>query len=155
MRSLESERAVAGTKGEEAFVGAWGELAFDNDTANDWAYDLEDLHDLSLVESAFGELEDAGADYLDADAACNALAACEVLARLKGNHGYRNAYTEKVDEWAAAHASLPIPPALVQRGVAAIERILGDRSELRELWDEGDGTSWRATVDDLRRRLVG
>ncbi|MGE3819895.1 MAG: DUF4259 domain-containing protein, partial [Isosphaeraceae bacterium] len=33
-------------------MGIWGVLAFDNDTANDWAYDLEDVDDLSLVESA-------------------------------------------------------------------------------------------------------
>ena len=37
-------------------MGAWGKLAFDNDTANDWAYDLKDVSDLSLVESAFDEL---------------------------------------------------------------------------------------------------
>ena len=46
-------------------MGAWGELAFDNDTANDWAYGLDDASDLSLVESAFDELEEVGDDYLD------------------------------------------------------------------------------------------
>ncbi len=29
-------------------MGAWGERAFDNDMANDWAYGLEDLDDLSM-----------------------------------------------------------------------------------------------------------
>jgi hypothetical protein len=38
-------------------MGAWGELAFDNDSANDWAYGLDEVHDLSLVESALAELE--------------------------------------------------------------------------------------------------
>jgi hypothetical protein len=69
-------------------VGAWGELAFDNDAANDWAYGLDDVNDLSLVESAFAELEAVGSAYLDQDLACNALAACEVLARLRGQPGY-------------------------------------------------------------------
>ncbi len=66
-------------------MGAWGELAFDNDTANDWAYYLEDVDDLSLVESALSEVEEIGDEYLDQDVACNALAACETLARLQGN----------------------------------------------------------------------
>jgi hypothetical protein len=42
-------------------MGAWGELACDNDTANDWAYDLADAR--SLVESAFAGLEAVGSGY--------------------------------------------------------------------------------------------
>src|ERR1700693_4393631 len=111
-------------------MGAWGELAFDNDAENDWAYGLDDVHDLSLLESAFADLEAAGSGYLDQDVSCNALAACEVVARLRGHAGYTNAYTEKVDKWVAAHPSTP-PAQLVNRGVAAIDRILGPQSELR------------------------
>ena len=131
-------------------MGAWGELAFDNDTANDWAYGLEDLDDLSLVESALSELEEVGDEYLDQDIACSVLAACEVLARLRGNHGYKNSYTKKVDAWVAAHPITP-PPELVVRAHAGIDRILGDQSELRSLWENADG--WRKTVEDLRQRL--
>lgn len=134
-------------------MGTWGELAFDNDTANDWAYGLDEVNDLSLVEAAIGELEDAGDEYLDQDIACNALAACEVLARLNGNFGYRNAYTEKVDDWVAAHPTKP-ETALLQRADKGIQRVLGDNSELRELWEEEDSDSWRKSVEDLRQRLT-
>lgn len=134
-------------------MGAWGELAFDNDSACDWVYGLDELSDLSLVEAAFDELESVGEDYVDADAACNALAACEVLARLKGNAGYKNSYTEKVDEWVTAHPQKP-SQALLTRAVGAIDRILGKDSELRELWEETDEMSkWRNGVEDLRARL--
>jgi hypothetical protein len=132
-------------------MGAWGELAFDNDTANDWAYGLDDVTDLSLVESALDELEDVGDEYLDQDVACNALAACEVLARLLGNFGYRNAYTEKVDNWVVAHPTKP-DSALLNRAREAIDRILDEESELRELWEDGD--SWRKSIEDLRQRLT-
>lgn len=135
-------------------MGAWGELAFDNDTANDWAYGLEDVDDLSLVEAALAAVEETGPAYLDADLGSEALAACEVLARLRGRHGYRNAYTEKVDAWAAAHAALVVSPALVTRAAAVLDRVLADPSELCELWEEGDGGAWRATVADLRRRVT-
>jgi hypothetical protein len=134
-------------------MGAWGNLAFDNDTACDWSYDLEKSTDLSLVEQALTELEEIGEEYLDQDIACGALAACEVIARLQGNFGYQNAYTESVDKWVKKVKIVPTP-ALIKRASAAIDRILGDKSELYELWDEtGEGDDWRATVEDLRNRM--
>ena len=133
-------------------MGAWGVLAFDNDDANDWAYGLDGVSDLSLVESAFAEVESAGAGYLESPAATNALAACEVLARLRGRPGYTNAYTEKVDRWVAAHRIDP-PSGLITRGGAVIARILGPDSELRELWEEAGDEEWRAAVEDLRLRM--
>jgi hypothetical protein len=65
-------------------MGAWRVLALDND----WAYGLDDVENLSLVELALDQVVDVGDDYLDQDIACNALAACEVLARLRGEPGY-------------------------------------------------------------------
>ena len=133
-------------------MGAWGVSAFDNDDANDWAYELESVSDLSLIDSALAAVEGAD-DYLEATDACNALAACEVLARLRGNSGYQNAYTEKVDLWVKAH---PLKPSgeLITRAAAAIDRILADRSELRELWEEADATEWRTSVLELRARTT-
>lgn len=133
-------------------MGAWGVLAFENDDANDWAYGLEEADDLSVVESAFEAIEVAN-DYLEAPDASNALAACEVLARLNGKAGYKNAYTKKVDEWVAARPSTP-SVALLMRADAVIDRILGLNSELNELWTESDEYgNWLASVEDLRRRL--
>ena len=38
-------------------MGAWGVLAFDNDDANDWAYDLEEADDLChFAPLRFGQL---------------------------------------------------------------------------------------------------
>ncbi|HET7419467.1 MAG TPA: DUF4259 domain-containing protein [Candidatus Dormibacteraeota bacterium] len=135
-------------------MGAWGVLAFDNDHACDWAYELDGASDLSPVESAFAEVEAAGAGNLEPGPACNALAACEVLARLRGRPGYTNAYTEEVDDWVKDHPITP-PPTLVARAEAAIARILGSDSELRQLWEEAGDEEWRAAVDDLRVRMSG
>jgi hypothetical protein len=134
-------------------MGAWGERAFDNDAANDWAYGLEGVDDLSIVQAAFDDIEAIGDEYLDQDVACNALAACEVLARLFGHPGSNDGYTEKVDLWVAAHELEP-SAALLKRASAIIDRVLGKDSELRELWDEVDeGKRWRNTVEVLRKRL--
>ncbi|MBJ7609334.1 MAG: DUF4259 domain-containing protein [Candidatus Dormibacteraeota bacterium] len=136
-------------------MGAWGALAFDNDPANDWAYDLDGVADLSLVESALADVEAVGDDYLELDVASNALAATEVLARLRGRPGYSNPYTAKVDQWVAAHPEQP-SGELVERATAVLDRIVTAPSELRELWDETPtAEEWRRGVEDLRSRLVG
>jgi hypothetical protein len=135
-------------------MGAWGILAFDNDDANDWANELDKVKDLAIVESALQTVLGA-AQYLEAPDAANALAACEVLARLNGNFGYKNSYTTKVDNWVSAH---PMKPStnLIALANAAIDRILGDKSELRELWlESGENEEWIASVEDLRQCLPG
>jgi hypothetical protein len=135
-------------------MGAWGSDPYDNDTANDWAYDLEDADDLSLVRNAISAVAGIGEDYLDSDAACEAIAACEVIARLKGNFGKRDAYTSKVDDWVQAHPTLP-PDELVQLALQAIDRILAPRSELTALWDEGGfNEEWHTKMSDLRTRVA-
>ena len=62
-------------------------------------------------------------------------------------------YTEKVDCWVAAHPMKP-EPALLTRARDAIHRVLREESELRQLWQEADGDSWRKTVEDLLQRLT-
>lgn len=135
-------------------MGAWGVLAFDNDEANDWAYGLDDVSDLSLVDGAFGRVEASAGRYLEQGDAAEALGACEVVARLQGRSGYTNAYTDKVDKWVAEHRISP-STELIARGNAVIDRILGADSELRELWEEAGDSEWQAAVADLRTRMTG
>lgn len=133
-------------------MGSWGTGAFENDTACDWGYDLEGVDDLSLVEEAIdGAL--AQDDYLDADVGTCALAACEVLARLAGRWGQRDAYTETVDAWVERH---PVVPSLdlIKKALRALDRVLSPESELKRLWDDGDDAErWRSAVAELRTRV--
>lgn len=133
-------------------MGAWDVGTFDNDTACDWAYGIEKADDLSLVRETFDRVIAVGDDYLESDAACEGLAACEVIARLKGNWGIRNPYTETIDKWIEGHASLPYE-GLVPLATAVIDRVLTTPSELLELWEEGDATEWKRAVQDLRVRV--
>ena len=134
-------------------MGAWDVKAFDNDTACDWAYGLDEAEDLSLIEATFENLE-TGGEVIDGDVACEALAACEIVARLRGNEGYRDGYTESVDQWVAKHKNLQPSPQLIARAKSAIDRVLSEDSELAQLWAESDsGDEWRATVEELRGRL--
>lgn len=134
-------------------MGSWGVETFDNDTACDWTYGLEDSHDLALVTSALQAAIDSGSEPLDADCACEALAACEVVARLKGQWGTRNAYTETVDAWVTAHPSAATSE-VVGSASSAIDRVLSPPSELLDLWEESpEREQWKASVADLRARV--
>ena len=88
-------------------MGTWSHEPFGNDTANDWAYDLEGKTDFSLVAQAIQNVLDNGADYLDSDVAVEAVAASEVLAKALGRGTQSDAYTEKVDAWLRSVATKP------------------------------------------------
>lgn len=135
-------------------MGAWGYDTFQNDTACDWSYRLEETNDFSALEEALQTVEDCPEDFIDAEFGCEALAACEVLARLKGHFGVKDGYTETVDEWVRKHPLTP-SPELVARANMAIDLVLADQSELRMLWEESEeGDEWMAAVEALRKRLL-
>lgn len=134
-------------------MGAWDVDSFDNDMACDWAYELEGSRSLSVVQTTLEEVLDVGGAYLESDLGCTGLAACEVLARLKGNWGKRDAYTETVDKWVEAHPQ-EVPSNLIDMAVSAIDRIVSKQSELAELWAESDATQWQTAVNDLRERVA-
>ena len=80
-------------------MGAWAIDALSNDDASDWAYGLDECDDLSLVEETLHKVLAEGVEYLESPDACEALAAIEVIARLQGNWGEKNAYSESIDAW--------------------------------------------------------
>jgi len=134
-------------------MGAWSSDPFGNDTAGDWKYGLDDVDDLSLIEETIQKLLDVGDDYLEAPDAEEAIAAIDTIARLKGRFYAKNAYTESVDAWVAAHPSVP-PASLVAKALKALDRILSDPSEAMELWSESqDFETWKKHIADLKERI--
>ncbi len=135
-------------------MGAWAEDTFGNDTACDWIGMFLEDPGLETVMQAIDTVREAD-DYLDSDDACNCLAACEVLARLQGKWGVKNAYSEDLDAWVEANP-MKVPQDLKRAADSAIDRILGPDSELLDLWDEdGRNDAWHAAMDDLRLRVRG
>lgn len=134
-------------------MGAWSVDAHGNDDAVDWAYELEEAEDLTPVEAAIQAVLSVGEDYLEAPEATIALAAIEVLARLTGNWGERNSYTETIDKWVEQATAVPTREILLD-AQSAIDRILGENSELRELWEDSDDyDAWVQSVQSLRSRV--
>jgi hypothetical protein len=132
-------------------MGAWGTGAFDNDTACDWSNDLADAEDLTFVQNTLSSAQEVDDEELDADLGAEALAACEVVARLQGRAGRRDANTENVDRWVRSHPVKP-PAELVKLATHVLDRV-AEGSELAALW-QGD-QSWRASMQDLRKRVAG
>jgi hypothetical protein len=133
-------------------MGAWSIESFGNDTAGDWAFGLEEASDLSLVRETIQKVLDAGDEELDADAASEAIAAVEIIARLKGNFGPRDSFSEPADTWVKAHPQQP-PQDLVDLAVQALDRVLVQPSELLDLWEESDEfEAWKSSVLDLKNR---
>jgi len=133
-------------------MGAWGTGHFDNDTACDWVYELEDATDLKPLERAIGAVF-ADPEGIDADVGAEALAAIDTLARLNGKFGVQNAYTEGVDHW-VSHMQLRPPQKLIEKARQALALIQSEQSELCELWSESeDFAAWQAEVQDLSTRL--
>ena len=136
-------------------MGTWSCEPFGNDTANDWAYGLDDRSDFSLVKDAIRSVLDSDGDYLDSDLAVEAIAAAEVLAKALGRGTQSDAYTAKVDAWLRRVSARPAE-SLLADARRALERILGPDSELNELWEESDEhAEWLAAVRAQQAALAG
>jgi hypothetical protein len=134
-------------------MGTWSHESFGNDDACDWASELVGRNDLELITATLDVVLAAGDTYLEAPAASEAIAAAEVVARLQGNFGTRDAYSRSVDEW-VVKMNLTPPPTLARKAHQVLDRILREPSELLELWEEGgDGAPWIEAIKDLRARI--
>jgi hypothetical protein len=147
-----AERVIV-SQTEGGVMGTWDTGAFDNDTACDWGWDLEESTDLSLLAATVQSADRS--DEVPASDACRVLAACEVIARLKGNWGVRNPYTARVDRWVERIRVRP-STELTSQAVSAIDRILRPPSELLELWvGSAKESAWHEGVLELRTRVAG
>ncbi|NVD69627.1 DUF4259 domain-containing protein [Duganella sp. BJB1802] len=136
-------------------MGTWAVDAFGNDYAQDWAEDLAQTSSLEAVENTLDVALEHPGEVLEAPFAAEALVAVEVLARLQGKGGERGEDSAAVDEWVDARkAKARVRADLADKAGRAIERILSDRSELRELWADSEHyADWRASVEALRARI--
>jgi hypothetical protein len=134
-------------------MGAWSHEPFGNDSAADWSYGLADCQDTAYIETALDAVL-GDEDYLDADAAVEAVAAAEVIAKMLGKGTQADAYTESADIWVAA-MSTPPSAALRAKAVRALDRITAGESELAELWaDSEDDAAWLESMATLRAAVA-
>ena len=134
-------------------MGVWDHSTFGNDDACDWAGDLQGYQDLTLIKDTLDRVVQTGDGYLESFDALQAIAAAEVVARLRGQFGLQNSYTESVDTWVESHPQ-NVPIDLTQKSVLVLDRILTQPSELLELWEESDlFEAWKESNTVLKNRV--
>lgn len=124
-------------------MGAWGAGSFENDTALDFAGEIESLEH---VEDAF---EAEGAEEIDADLACRVIVAAECVAAMRGhrNGDMPRDLAERVHTFGKPSIELY---DTARNNLSAVM----SRSELLELWGESEEKeSFARAVTDLMERL--
>lgn len=131
-------------------MGCWGIGNFDNDDAMDWSMRLNDSGGLGPVEQVLRV--PANGDYVETPEASEALAAAEVVSALLGHPA--TDLPVDVARWVAKNRGLNAR-ALRDVALTRARAVLGENSELRELWEENeeDFPFWKATVESLIARL--
>jgi hypothetical protein len=130
-------------------MGAWGSGSFENDTALDWAASVQSVDDVS---EPFGRLTSLGSGDVDADLACELIAAADTVAMLMGRKSPD--FPEDLRE-RLADASEP-ESQLYHDARSAVMRVMRN-SELAKLWEESakeaGNNEWLASLTDLIDRL--
>ncbi|AZS42556.1 hypothetical protein BWL13_00090 [Microbacterium oleivorans] len=130
-------------------MGAWSEEPFGNDTAADWAWELDEADSWAFVTDVLQSYAAGGEEDQDVDAI--AVAAAAVVAHGAGLALSDQEDTESVEGF-LARVGAP-PASVVALARAALDKVGGD-SELAELWAESDEIDeWRATLTRVRDAL--
>lgn len=138
-------------------MGTWDVGPFDNDTAADWCGDLDDAapeQRAALIRDALRRVAEHGGEYLDSDEAVEAIAAAAIVAsQLPGGTAISTAYApDFLLEGGTVEVSGDVPAIAVR----ALDRIVGDDSEWRELWEEAEESYPQAlaSVQSIRAALA-
>lgn len=134
-------------------MGTWGAGPYDNDDAADFTNDMDDASESQRVATIRAALATAVENdaYLDLDEGAPAVAAAALVAfRLPDGEQFApNAY--------GPQAPIPeLPPDLIPLAISAVERVLGENSELAALWSEDMRAQrpWHTSMRQLKSVLL-
>ncbi len=133
-------------------MGAWDTGIFDDDTALDVLASLALADPMEQINEWYENVQDA--DYLEyTDGQCVLVSGAVIDAALNGT-----VYPCDDEETLAAVVAVVKqndPTALKATAVANLQRLLGEGSELRELWEENDELYpiWRENIEAIIARL--
>lgn len=119
-------------------MGAWGLGPFDNDTACDWGYELDAATQgerPAVLHQALSAAADAIA-YLNYTQAAEAVAAAAIVAAHRpGGPTLDPVYSP---DCLRDGGPLDLPTDLLGLSLRALDRVVGEDSHWRELWEEAD-----------------
>ncbi|MFC7246655.1 DUF4259 domain-containing protein [Catellatospora aurea] len=136
-------------------MGTWDSGPFDNDSAADWCGDLDDADPgqrLGIVRQALAAVADH-AGFLDDRLGVRAIAAAAVI--VSQRPGAEPLTSPYAPDFLLQGESLVVPEDVAALAVRALDRVVGEDSEWRELWeDTGDAADALAVVGDLRTAVA-
>jgi hypothetical protein len=130
-------------------MGKWGHGPFDNDTAADFAGDLDDASQserIEILRAALASVADDGGGHIEGGRAEIAIAAAALtVRRFEGGEEFQSKVCGPSNE-------LPeIPKDLVPLALQAVSRLLVKDNDLWEDWSgEEGGEEWLAMLQRLR-----
>jgi hypothetical protein len=135
-------------------MGNWGTGIFENDTAMDFVGGLGDHPE--NAENVLREALETAAHMddgeLDSDEGAGALAAAAVVSIAQGDSPVTP--PESLEDnlrQICRHVPIDLAPLAIE----AIDKVLGDESELRELWGEAESLDeWQAEAHAVRHHLA-
>ncbi|HLX54795.1 MAG TPA: DUF4259 domain-containing protein [Aquella sp.] len=135
-------------------MGAWGYELFDDDTAYDYIDQIGNSDNpKEIFRNAFETA--INADYLEYDE-CHAVivSASYIDSILNGTKPIKDAEDGIFYQFIEKNKTLNVSD-LKTDAVKALERVIGNNSELNELWAENEELypKWKANIDDLVKRL--
>ena len=134
-------------------MGAWGYGVFDDDTAYDALEDLKASSEIIAdLERYFDEVIQA--EYVGFDEGQYALVSAAVIDSIVNDIPYR-CDEEDYFEWTRTLKNLDLTP-LKQKAIKAINAVISDNSELKDLWEENKQlyNLWREDKIALQKRLL-
>ncbi|MFC5050810.1 DUF4259 domain-containing protein [Rubritalea spongiae] len=129
-------------------MAAWGTKTFEEDTANDWIQELIDADDARefLIDSLSTE-----PGFIEADQGSIVLAASETLIALLDEP--RVGVPGELVDWVGDNECDDVSD-LPETAVESIDRVLGEESEIRQIWSEAeDFDEWLENVEQMREVL--
>lgn len=132
-------------------MGNWGIGSFENDIAMDWLYDFE-ANDFRLIDRSLAGISGmAETDTLDADEACEVLAAAECVAAAAGFPAAQ--LPDEVTNWVTNYHPIHVRKEYIQMARTAVTHVR-THSELKDLWAETEEYDlWDTAVAALQERL--
>jgi Domain of unknown function (DUF4259) len=132
-----------------AYAGTWGTGSFDNDSAADWVYELEQSKTTRYLLTVFNAVPSEG--YIEVDGCSAAIAAADVAASLKD--GKTEHLPKVVAAWVQDN-NLGYKPILATMAIQALSFCKSTkRSELAQLWQEATPKQWLSQVSEIEARL--
>lgn len=134
-------------------MGAWDFAVFDDDTAYDVLDDLKESSDIIKdMEKYFDDVIEA--DYVEYEEGYYALVSAAVLDSVMNDTQYR-CDDEDYFEWIKSLKRIDLT-SLQSKAIKAIDVIISDKSELKELWEENEElySSWREDKRSIQKRLL-